>query len=75
MARRWGVGGNKQGEGANLFLATPSRNVTSQIFETHLISEQYKTHIKKAFHFKLFIKKLLIHVEFKTLIYLFLNVF
>jgi hypothetical protein len=49
MARRWGVGGNKQGEGANLFLVTPVRNVTPQIFETHLISKQYRTHMKKLF--------------------------
>jgi hypothetical protein len=71
MAKRWGVGGNKQGKGANLFLVTPTRNVTPKCFETRLTLEQYRTHIRKSFYFKLFIKRLLIHVELRIPIIIF----
>jgi hypothetical protein len=43
---------------ANLSFNCTTRNVTSQIFETRLILGQHKTHIKKALHSKLFIKRL-----------------
>jgi hypothetical protein len=49
MARKWGVGGNKQGERANLFLTTPTRNVTPQIFETYLVQNNIGFIQKKLF--------------------------
>jgi hypothetical protein len=42
----------------NLSLGGTTRNVTPQIFKTHPTLEQHRTHVKKAFHSKLFIKKL-----------------
>jgi hypothetical protein len=43
---------------ANLSLSGTTKNVAPQHFETHPTSKQHRTHIKKAFHSKLFIKKL-----------------
>jgi hypothetical protein len=42
----------------NLSLGVTTKNVTPQTYETHSTSEQHRTHIKKAFHSKFFIKKL-----------------
>jgi hypothetical protein len=42
----------------NLSLGGTTKNVTPQISMTHPISGQYRTHIKKTFHSKLFIKGL-----------------
>jgi hypothetical protein len=44
--------------GANISFDGTTRNVTPQIFETCLTLGQHRTHIKKTFHSKLFIKRL-----------------
>jgi len=41
--------------GVNPSLGT-TRNITPQIFQTHSILEQHKTHLKNTFHFEIFIK-------------------
>jgi hypothetical protein len=43
---------------ANLYLGGPTKSITPQIFETHPTLGQHQNHIKKAFHSKLFIKRL-----------------
>jgi hypothetical protein len=45
-------------ERANLSLGGTTKNVTPQISKNYLISGQHRTHIKKTFHSKLFIKRL-----------------
>jgi hypothetical protein len=42
----------------NLFLGGTTRNVTPQISMIHPTLGQHRSHIKKAFHSKLFIKRL-----------------
>jgi hypothetical protein len=42
----------------NLSLGGTTKNITPEIFETHPTSRQDRTHIKKAFHSKLFVKRL-----------------
>jgi hypothetical protein len=43
---------------ANFSLGGTIKNITPQIFVTHPTSRQHRTHIKKKFHSKLFIKRL-----------------
>lgn len=43
---------------ANPSLGGTTRNITSQNFKTHPTSKQYRTHLKKTFQFKFYIKRL-----------------
>ncbi len=42
----------------NLSLGGTTRDVTTQIFVTHQTLGQHRTHMKKTFHSKLFMKRL-----------------